>query len=49
MNIYKQSNDDLKDCEPTVKVITRINEVITAMTSRSSQNALTPESKLQEV
>lgn len=49
MNTYKNFDDDLKDCESTTKVITRVNSVITAMTSRSSENSLTPESTSYQV
>lgn len=49
MNVYKQFDDDLKDCDATVKVINRVNKVITAMTSRSSENSLSSGSTAYEV
>lgn len=44
MKIYKQTDVELQTCDSTVNVLTKINDLITAMTSRSSENALTPDS-----
>jgi len=40
MEVYKESNIDLSDCEPTVTFIRRISNLVKAMDSRTSNNAL---------
>jgi len=40
MEVYKKSNIDLSDCEPTVTFIRCISNLIKAMNSRTSNNAL---------
>jgi len=40
MQIYKETEVDLQDCEATMQVTRKIGALITAMTARSSQNAL---------
>lgn len=40
MKLYQPTNHKLKDCEPTIKFIHRINDLIQAMTSRSIQGSL---------
>lgn len=44
MKIYKRNDVELQTCDSTVNVLTRVNSLITGMTSRSSENALTPDS-----
>lgn len=40
MEIYRDTDPDLADCEPTVKFIRRVDALIVAMTSRSVRNSL---------
>jgi len=40
MQLLKGFHKDLADCEPTIKFITRIQKLITAMNSRTPLNAL---------
>lgn len=40
MEVYKENNIDLSDCEPTVTFIRRISNLIKSMDSRTSNNAL---------
>lgn len=41
MEIYRDTDPELADCEPTIKLIRRVNALIVAMTSRSCSNSLT--------
>ena len=46
MKIYKEKGiKDLEDCDPTIKLIERIDNVAKAMNSGGSQGALWPNSK----
>ena len=40
MQLLKGFHKDLADCEPTIKFITRIQKLITAMNSRTPLNEL---------
>lgn len=40
LKAYKDSHPDLENCDATVAFIIRIHNLIVAMTSRSSQDAL---------
>lgn len=49
MKLYRKTDPDLVDCDPTINVTTRISGIINAMTSRSSQGALSTSSAYIEV
>lgn len=52
MEVYHKKftdDPDLQGCQATINFIRRINNLIEAMTSRSSMNALTPKSKAAQV
>lgn len=49
MEIYKGTNPELEDCDPTVAFVTRVSNLILAMTSRNSLTGLTNDNSSFEV
>lgn len=49
MKIYQTFDKELEDCDSTVTILKKIRDIILAMTSRCSKNALTPDSEFSQV
>lgn len=49
MQLYKNRNEDLQDCGPTINFIDRFHKLITAMSKHTVNNALAPHNNSSKV